>query len=135
METHKKLNKPTPLLSIKPNSGNPKKPKQIHTTIADQTQPWNPKQPDQSHTTVADQARNTQPHENPEKSDQTHSTFADQTHTTIIDQTTKRERESGLEREREKKKSQRLKFKREWGSLNKGRRKGKIRNLYKVGFF
>ena len=43
METHKKLIKPTPLLSIKPNLENPKKPDQTHTTIADQTQPQKPK--------------------------------------------------------------------------------------------
>ena len=69
METHKKLIKPTPLLSIKPNLENPKKPDQTHTTIADQTQPQKPKKPDQTHTIIANQAGNTQPHENPEQLD------------------------------------------------------------------
>ena len=66
METHKKLIKPTPLLSIKPK-------------------PRNPEKPDQTHITLANQARKTQPYENPKKPDQTHSTIVDQTHTTIID--------------------------------------------------
>ena len=48
METHKKLIKATPLLSIKPNPKNPEKPDQTHTTIADQT-----------YITIVDQAENT----------------------------------------------------------------------------
>ena len=64
METHKKLIKLTPLLSIKPTPKTQKNPTKPKPPLLIKPSPENLERPNQTQTTIANQAGNTQPHGN-----------------------------------------------------------------------